>query len=233
MDNNQNQKISAQNPQIQQPQGSIKICRHCSSTIPKNAKVCPICRKKQSKKIKWIILAIVVIGIIGAAASGGNENKPKKVADSNSESNNSNETRQDNTKNEPRKNIFKKGETAEMNNIQVTLTDYKESSGGEWNRPAEGNVFLMAEFEISNNSDEELTISSVMSFEAYADDYALDFSFSALMEKEGNQLDGTVAPEKKLKGWIGWEVPQDYQNVEIHFSDNVWSDNKFKFCIEK
>lgn len=128
---------------------------------------------------------------------------------------------------------FKKGETAELNGVQVTLTDYKESTGGDYNKPADGNVFLMVEFEIANNSDKELSISSVMSFDAYADDYALDFSFSALMEKEGNQLDGTIAAGKKLKGWIGWEVPTDYQNVEIHFTDNVWSDDKFVFLIEK
>ena len=87
----------------------------------------------------------------------------------------------------------------------------------------------MAEFEIANNTEKELAISSALSFDAYADDYALNFSFSALMEKEGNQLDGTIAAGKKLKGWIGWEVPADYQNVEIHFTDNVWSSDKFVF----
>ena len=44
-----------------------KICKHCQSEIPKKAKVCPNCRKKQGGKLKWIIIAIVVIGIIGAA----------------------------------------------------------------------------------------------------------------------------------------------------------------------
>lgn len=56
---------------------------------------------------------------------------------------------------------------------------------------------------------------------------------TAPMEKNGNQLDGTIAAGKKLKGWIGWEVPQDYQKIEIHFTDNVWSSNKFVFLIEK
>ena len=48
-----------------------KICKHCQSEIPKKAKVCPNCRKKQGGKLKWIIIAIVVIGIIGAAMGGG------------------------------------------------------------------------------------------------------------------------------------------------------------------
>ena len=111
--------------------------------------------------------------------------------------------------------------------------DYKENAGSEYNKPSDGNVFLMAEFEIVNNTKEELGISSMLSFEAYADDYKLDYSLAAIMEKEGNQLDGEIAAGKKMKGWIGWEVPQDYQAVEVHFTDNVWSSNKFMFLIEK
>ncbi len=220
---------------------ATKICKHCKTEIPAGAKVCPQCRKKQGGALKWVIIAFVVICIIGAAAGGGSDdNKPSKVGDTNSSSadNNSNKSQQNNTESssveeESKEAIFRKGEIAELNGVQVTLTDYKESTGSEFNKPTDGNVFLMAEFEISNNTEKEMTVSSAMSFDAYADDYALNFSFSALMEKDGNQLDGTIAAGKKLKGWIGWEVPQDYKNVEIHFTDNVWSSDKFVFVIEK
>ncbi len=216
---------------------ATKVCKHCKTEIPYGAKVCPQCRKKQGGVLKWVIIAIVVIGIIGAAAGGGDD-KPTKVGDNNPSSagGNSNESQQNSVESlseEEKETVFRKGEIAELNGVQVTLTDYKESTGSEYNKPTDGNVFLMAEFEIANNTEKELAISSALSFEAYADDYALNFSFSALMEKEGNQLDGTIAAGKKLKGWIGWEVPADYQNVEIHFTDNVWSSDKFVFVIEK
>lgn len=219
---------------------ATKICKHCQTEIPYGAKICPQCRKKQGGKLKWFIIAILVLAVIGAAAGGGGDNKPEKVgntndaADSNTPKketeNKENDKIEENDKNET---IFKKGEIAELNGVQVTLTDYKENAGSEYNTPSDGNVFLMAEFEITNNTNKELAISSMLSFEAYADDYKLDYSFSALMEKEGNQLDGEIAAGKKMKGWIGWEVPQDYQNVEVHFTDNVWSNNKFKFLIDK
>ena len=216
---------------------ATKVCKHCKTEIPYGAKVCPQCRKKQGGVLKWVIIAIVVIGIIGAAAGGGDD-KPTKVGDNTSSSagGNSNESQQNSVESsseEEKETVFRKGEIAELNGVQVTLTNYKESTGSEYNKPTDGNVFLMAEFEIANNTEKELAISSALSFDAYADDYALNFSFSALMEKEGNQLDGTIAAGKKLKGWIGWEVPADYQNVEIHFTDNVWSSDKFVFVIEK
>lgn len=217
---------------------TTKICKHCQSEIPYKAKVCPHCRKKQGAGgCLPIILIVVLIALIGSCLGSGKSDKPKKVegTTSSNEVTNSTETQQNNHESESteEETVFRKGETAELNGVQVTLTDYKESAGSEYNKPTDGNVFLMAEFEISNNTEKELAISSMMSFDAYADDYALNFSFSALMEKEGNQLDGTIAAGKKLKGWIGWEVPQDYQNVEIHFTDNVWSNDKFVFLIEK
>lgn len=220
---------------------TTKICKYCQTEIPYRAKVCPQCRKKQGGVLKWVIIGFVVICIIGAAAGGKDDNEPKKVGESNisaESNNNSNNEKTANT--EPviteetnKEATFEKGEVAELNNVQVTLTDFVESYGSEYNKPADGKVFLLAEFEIANNTDKELAISSMLSFEAYADDYKLDYSLGAMIDKEGSQLDGSIAAGKKMKGWIGWEVSEDYQNVEIHFSDNVWSSNKFVFLIEK
>lgn len=53
-----------------------KICKHCQTEIPYGAKICPNCRKKQGGKLKWIIIALIVIGII-AAIMGGGENDEK------------------------------------------------------------------------------------------------------------------------------------------------------------
>lgn len=188
-----------------------------------------------------MIIAFIVIFIIGAAAGGGSDNnKPSKVGDTNSSSadNNSNKSQQNNAESsnieeESKETVFRKGEIAELNGVQVTLTDYKESTGSNFNKPADGKVFLLVEFDIVNNTDKDLAISSMLSFEAYADDYKLDYSLGAMIDKEGSQLDGSIAAGKKMKGWIGWEVSQDYKNVEIHFTDNVWSSNKFVFVIEK
>lgn len=71
MNNNQTQQFQQQ-PQA--PQGPMKTCKHCKSIIPKGAKVCPVCRKKQGGIGKWIVIAVVAIFIIAAIGSGGNDN---------------------------------------------------------------------------------------------------------------------------------------------------------------
>ena len=128
------------------------------------------------------------------------------------------------------KNEFLVGETAELNGITASMVSVTESSGSSYNWPTEGNVFLICEFEIANNSNSEINISSMMSFNAYCDDYACNYSISALMEKgDKNQLDGTVAPGKKINGVIGYEVPADWQEIEIHFTPDLWREKDITF----
>lgn len=46
-----------------------KKCKHCQSDIPKKAKVCPNCKRKQGGKLKFFIIAFIVIGLLGSAGS--------------------------------------------------------------------------------------------------------------------------------------------------------------------
>ncbi len=77
MENNQTNQQPA-------PQGPTKPCKYCKSLIPKNAKVCPVCRKKQSGIGKWFIIIIIAIVII-AAIIGGNDDSASSSANSNSD----------------------------------------------------------------------------------------------------------------------------------------------------
>lgn len=126
--------------------------------------------------------------------------------------------------------IFTVGDTVALNDITVTLISVTESTGSKYNKPADGKVFVLCELEITNNSSEELTVSSMLSFEAYCDDYACDYSLSALLAKgDQNQLDGTIASGKKMHGVIGYEVPTDWTQLEIQYTLDVWSDDKIVF----
>lgn len=46
-----------------------KKCKHCKSYIDKKAKICPVCKKKQGSVLKFIIIGLAIIIIIGALAS--------------------------------------------------------------------------------------------------------------------------------------------------------------------
>jgi hypothetical protein len=70
----------------------------------------------------------------------------------------------------------------------------------------------------------------MMSFNAYCDDYTLAYSLEAMIEKGNNQqLDGVIASGKKFKGVIGYEVPTDWKEIEIHFTPEFWSSKNIIF----
>lgn len=62
-----------------------KLCKHCQTEIPKKAKVCPNCRKKQGGIVKWIIIAILIVGIIGSM--GNSEDTTTSSGKTNSDTN--------------------------------------------------------------------------------------------------------------------------------------------------
>lgn len=126
------------------------------------------------------------------------------------------------------------GETATINDVDITLVGAVESAGDDFFTPAEGNKFEILEFEIANNSDEEVAVSSIMCFEAYCDDYSIDVSYDGELapEAEGKStLDGTVAAEKKMNGIIAYEVPADFERLEVDVNLDVCSDEAVKFVV--
>lgn len=207
-------------------------CKACGAEIAKSAKVCPHCGAKNKQKHPILIGALIVLAlviVIGAASGGGD----KKTADPSTPAA-TNARQEQNEQSEATKPTektgFGVGEKAEQKGVSVTLVNVEESKGSRFNKPTDGNVFLLCEFEIENNSDSEITVSSLVSFDAYCDDYAANVSLTALMEKGNkNQLDGTVAAGKKINGVVGYEVPADWKDLEIRYSPSFWFGKEMTF----
>lgn len=162
-----------------------------------------------------------MIGIlIFVSAFAGGNSSPK--------SNESNTSEKDTVKTE-----FSVGETATLNDVSVTLVDVSENNGGNYMTPDSGNVFIVCEFEIENNSDDDIAVSSLMSFKAYVDDYSTSISLSGMLSTSKSQLDGTIAPGKKMNGVVGYEVSSDWSNLEIHYTPNFWHGKEMKFIYTK
>lgn len=184
------------------------------------------------KKVLIVIAALIVIGIIGSAL--GDDEEPT-VVDNNKSTEQGQSSTSESKENEPQKTEFSVGETVELNDVQVTLSSAVTSEGGEYTKPDDGNEFLILEFDIANNSDSDIGISSMMNFEAYCDDYSINQDLLGLQapEAEGmNQLDGSVAAGKKMNGVIAYQVPKDYKKFEVSVTPDFWSSKDIKFVIK-
>ena len=88
-------------------------------------------------------------------------------------------------------------------------------------------------FEIENISEETQNISSLLLFDAYADDVKCDYSISANVVFGDGTLDGELSPGKKLVGWYALEVPEGWQQIELEVKSSWLSGSKARFVFDK
>ena len=195
--------------------------------------------KKSLTRILWGVITLVMLAAITSACSFDIMDVPEAPTPTKAPVSSTDATKYaepteaistEETSAKENRDAYGVGDTAQVKNVIVSLLSVTESTGSSFNTPSDGNVFVLCEFEIQNNTKEELAVSSMLSFNAYCDDYTCNYSLRALMEKgNSNQLDGTVAVGKKLKGVIGYEVPTDWKELEIHFTPDVWFGKDFVF----
>lgn len=212
---------------------TVKQCKHCKSEIPYDAKVCPVCRKKQGAPgCLIVVLVVVVLVVIAAFAGGGESSTPQKVESTSGNSQSASQAGE--AQPQPEQTVFTVGDAVELNGVKTTLLSAEEYPGKQYMMPTDGNVFLVCQFEIENDSSAEITVSSMVSFNAYCDDYSVNLSVTGeMLEDSWKSLDGTVAPGKKINGVIAYEIPQDWQKMEISYTPSYWSGHDVQFEINK
>lgn len=212
-----------------------KLCKYCKSEIPYDAKVCPHCRKKQTPNgcliaIIVIVVLFILIGVAGGSSSSSNQDASSSASASSDASSGSSTPSTPTITHAP--SVYSIGDTAESNGVKVTLVNAETGHGSQYLTPSAGNIFVTLEFEIENDSSSDINVSSIASFEAYCDDYSVTESITAVTLSDKSTLDGNVAAGKKMNGVISYEVPEDWQNLEVTFSPSFWSNHSVTFEVK-
>ncbi len=169
------------------------------------------------------LVALIIVLALAVCMTACTEQPQKEVAGENGVA----ATTEDTT--------FGLNETAVFDNLKITATDLQESDGVEFFEAGDGNVFVGVKFEIENVSDTDQNISSIMMFSAYTDDVESDYSISALMafDDNGNTLDGTLAPGKKMVGYYAIETSEEWKSIEIQVQPDILDETKASFVFNK
>ncbi len=204
-----------------------KICKYCKTEIPKDAKICPNCRKKQKGGfLKWIIIAIVLLVII-SIISGGGDDDTKKVGEVGSETT-SETSSEDSSSQEATQDIYHVGDILEDGNLQIVyMSSGTHVEDNEYLQPAEGKKYIFAQFAFINTSDSSDASVSFYSFEAYADGYNAEAYYGG----EDN-LSATLSAGRQTSGYLYFEVPEDAQDIEIEYTPNYLTNDKITFAFE-
>lgn len=200
---------------------TTKLCKYCKTEIPYGARICPQCRKKQGPGGCLItIIIIVILGGISTYLGDGNEDNPSTLTE-----------KTNNLTPEEEKSVFGIGDTVEVDDgIEMTiLSAGVYESDNMFLGPSDGKLFYKVDIEISNNSSKDTTISSMLSFEAYEDEYSIDETFTSGIE---DMLSGGVAAGKKIKGSLCYELNKNWKTLEIQYKPNVWLSKKIVFELK-
>jgi RNA polymerase subunit RPABC4/transcription elongation factor Spt4 len=225
---------------------ATKICKHCKTEIPYDAKVCPQCRKKvKGGKLKWIIIAVVVIIIIAAVAGGGSDSSttPQKVGtvgeSSPAETSTTSATTEDaaeaaesadteSAAPEAEKTAYQVGDIlmdGDMKIVYVASGVYEEEN--EYSQPQDGYQYIYLKFVFENTSDKEDDSISFYSFECYADGYNVEMYYGG-----EDDLAATLSAGRSTIGYLYFEVPVDAQEIEVEYETNFITSEKILFLYE-
>lgn len=135
---------------------------------------------------------------------------------------------------EPTKTTYSVGDTATAKSYKMTIESLTVvDSDNQFNQPDEGNEFVEIVLLVENISDNELNVSSLMNFDAYVDGFAINEDLSAQVASGKDTMNGTLASGKKLRGVLCYQVPEDWNELEITVDLGYSSKDEITLLLNK
>ncbi|UNK18163.1 DUF4352 domain-containing protein [Paenibacillus sp. N3/727] len=107
------------------------------------------------------------------------------------------------------------GEALDYHGMIVTVHSVRESNGDDYLKPQEGNVLKVLDISVENTGDEELVVSSALSF-SLSDDSG-EMYMPVVTSDIKQSLDGKLAPGDKLQGEIPYEVSKEVKGLKLTY----------------
>ena len=230
---------------------TTKICKHCKSEIPYDAKVCPQCRKKQKGGVlKWVIIALVALIVIGAL-SGGNDDSnsgTKKVgtvsdsATSEANAQQASDAAENSETADPTApeteveeeapadvpTVYHVGDILMDGDMRIVYMSSGEyTSDNDFLQPKDGYKYIFLQFSFENTSTTTDNSISFYSFNGYADGYEADMFYGG-----DDDLSATLSAGRNTTGTVIFEVPVDSKDIEIEYEPNFFTQRKITFIYD-
>lgn len=177
------------------------------------------------------ILTLIVVVVFSIAMLGGCETETPERVDNDSEASTTNGDSQDNStpeegeeedeqeqEEQEEDTVFEIGEVVKMGDLHYAVNGIRFSVGSDFIKPDEGNKFLLIDISIKNIGSKFEGVSSLMMFKL-VDEEGLSYDI-ALADTKG-QVDGSIAPGRKLRGELAFEVPGDIENFELEINPDL------------
>ncbi len=124
----------------------------------------------------------------------------------------------------PGQTVYSIGELIEFTNgLSIIVMSTKSDMGKEYFGPDEGNEYFYVMVQLTNNTGESQSISSLLQFKLKNDD-GLEYSLAIFADTTGS-LDGSIISGDKMTGEVAFEIPKDSDEaLYLYFSPSLFSD---------
>lgn len=205
-----------------------KICKYCQTEIPKKAKICPNCKKKQGSKVGLIIVIVVVLLLIFGVAGSGDD-KSSKVDNSKAtgtiQSDTTTETSTDDSADDSE--IVQVGGSYEDNGLKFTVNnaelDYEFDDQYGFYTLDDGLVYLKVDFTFENTGDSDKYV-SIYDFDCYADNTTCEQQY--VTDVTGDFINQNLSSGRNVSFTCLYAVPAEASSIELEYTSNVWTSDK-------
>lgn len=122
---------------------------------------------------------------------------------------------------------FNVGDAVKIGDSVLMVIGWSEVAGDQFNKPDAGNKFIAVDLLVVNTSNSSASISSLLQASLKDDTgqkYDVDLLASSAAKKDGP--DGELAPGERVRGTVGFQVPQDAKGLQFVFDASVFGIGK-------
>lgn len=128
---------------------------------------------------------------------------------------------------QPQPQVFNVGDIVTIGDSTLVVLGWDNVEPSEFFEPDPGKKFIAVDLLVVNNSSEARGISSLMQMslkDSTAQQYKPDLM--ANMAVDSNSVDGELAPGEKLRGRVGFSVPESISGLQFVFDANIFGTGK-------
>lgn len=119
------------------------------------------------------------------------------------------------------------GDVIEVGDLTMVVNEVTYPEGDEFNKPDEGNKFVVVDLTLENRGAEAATISTLMQMSLKdATGQRYDVDLMAEVASGGASPDGELAPGEKLRGQVGFQVPETAEGLVFVYDADVFGYGK-------
>lgn len=119
------------------------------------------------------------------------------------------------------------GDVIAMGTTTLKVNEVLSPAGDQFNKPKAGNKFIVVDITIENKGTTAISVSTLLQMsikDAGSQKYSIDLMAS--MASGGTSPDGEIAPGEKLRGQVGFQVPENATGLVFVFDADVWGTGK-------